>query len=194
MFLVLLLYLIKHLPILGIVRNDTVIGDPLFTVPFHTAGFDRINLCFEVHGQANSTFNFVSDECVNVNAHYAPAGDLNIINSIAVTAEGNSGNCRDIRVDLDGCAASVSPPGRGNLVTLGSGGTLQEDGISVRQYSDRVRIAVPNCDQAMLVMYVVCQRSAAESPDMIRFSIVRGVNLRPTSHGLLGESAWHFLQ
>ena len=180
----------KHLSILGILRNDSVIGDPLFTVPFNAAG-ERINLCFEIHGQANSIFNFVSDECVNVNAYYAPAGDLNIISAIAVRAEGNSGNCRDIRVDLEGCAASISPSGGGggDLVPLGPNGRTQEDGISVRQYNNRVRIAVPNCDQAMLVMYVVCQRSErVDVPDMIRFSITRGVNLRPSSHGFLGKS------
>ena len=179
----------------GIVRNDSVIGDPLFTVPFF-AGEEAINLCYEIHGRANSIFNFVSDECVNVNAHYQhiAANDFNIINAIAVRAEGRSGNCRDIRVDLEGCAASVSQIGGGDLIALnsipGSNGHLDEDGISVWQKNDRVRIAVPNCDQLKLVMYVVCERSRTpENPDMIRFVVTRGVNLRPSSHGLLGELA-----
>ena len=112
--------LIKHLSILGILRNDSVIGDHLFTVPFYGVG-GRINLCFEIHSQANSIYNFVSDACVNGNAYCAPAGDLNIISAIAVKAERNSGNCQDKCVDLEGCATSMSPSGGGgaDLVPLG---------------------------------------------------------------------------
>ena len=49
--------------------NDSVIGDPLFTVPFRE---DQTSLCFEVHGKANNNFNLVSDTCTNVNAYFAP--------------------------------------------------------------------------------------------------------------------------
>ena len=62
--------------------NDTVIGDPLFTVPLNMEnGFDRLpalakqldglpNLCYEIHGEHNQYFSLVSDTCTTVNAHY----------------------------------------------------------------------------------------------------------------------------
>ena len=56
--------------------NDTMTGDPLMTVPILTnedvaPGDPFYSLCYEVHGQAHYVFNFVSDTCVTVNAHYA---------------------------------------------------------------------------------------------------------------------------
>ena len=82
--------------------NDSVIGDPLMTVPLHlsnTSVFENIeltenevvNLCYEIHGRAGEYFNLVSDSCVSVNAHYRKAHQLlgyNIIDEIAVRAVG----------------------------------------------------------------------------------------------------------
>ena len=65
-----MLIIIFLLLITGVVRNDSVIGDPLFTVPVHTENGERRTLCFEVHGESNRTFNLISDTCLNVNAHY----------------------------------------------------------------------------------------------------------------------------
>ena len=160
----------------------------MYTLPF---GTDDLNLCFEIHGSPNNSYNLISDTCVNVNAFYSPVGALNIISSIAVRAEGDSKTCRDIRVDLDNCAASASPMGGGSLVSLT--GTLEEDGISVKTYSDRVRIAVPNCQNLRLVMWVICEPAINNFPSSIRFHVSRGVNLNPTSHGLLGKIKRQFI-
>lgn len=174
----------------GLIRNDSVIGDPLFTVPIHTSNLDRVSLCYEIHGRGNTFFNLVSDKCTNINAHYLSVGRLNIVDSIGVSAEGNDGMCRHVRVDLAQCAVSVMDEG-GAMVALNASEEFSMGGVHIRQYRDRVRIAVPNCDQVTLVAWVVCERGEV---DMIRFNIARGVNLRPTSHGLLGEclSLLHF--
>jgi len=55
--------------------NDTVVGDPLLTVPIPNMrelgiGIDSALLCFEIHGERDSYFNLVTDKCVSVNARY----------------------------------------------------------------------------------------------------------------------------
>lgn len=165
----------------GTVRNDTVIGDPLYTVPVSVSGNpDDYSLCFEVHGKSNTTFNFISDISVSVNAHYVALGELNIIGAIGVRAEDDAGECRNIQVDLDGCSLST-----GSDDTLTSTNVFSINGIYARRVqSDRVRISVPNGDGLRLVMWVVCETTPL---NMIRFQISRGVDLTPTSHGLLGK-------
>ena len=55
----------------------------------------------------------------------------------------------------------------------------------MRRYSNRVRVSVPNCELVDLVMWVMVVEMRGEN--MIKFVIMRGVNLSPTSHGLVGE-------
>ena len=58
----------------GITVNDTVVGDPLMTVPIRVPGYQTdLHLCYEIHGTADTYFNFVSDDCTSVNAHYVQA-------------------------------------------------------------------------------------------------------------------------
>ena len=192
--------------------NDTVTGDPLMTVPLYIADKsalnvtddDIVNLCFELHGTHDAFFNLVSDGCVSVNAHYNrvlpndPREDINIIDGIYVRASDNAGVCRNIEVSLDrttsGCAAFVDD------VSISS--MYQSQGISVRVYSNRVRVMVPNCDDLDLVMWIFCRLNifrsthltvpntdieAAFTAPMLRFVIARGFNLQETSHGILGE-------
>ena len=173
----------------GRMYNDTVIGDPLFTVPYLTPpGQPGQKLCYEVHGQPNTHFNLVSDTCVSVNALYAGVttvdGPLNIISAIGIRAEDNAGNCQNIRVDLDEeCGVSV---GMNGALTSVDTLTYRRDGISIhRRKTDRVCVSVPNCENVQLNMWVICERGGPV--DMIRFQIARGRNLRLTSHGLVGE-------
>ena len=173
--------------------NDTVTGDPLMTVPVFDAP-DILNLCYEVHGEADRFFNLISDNCVAVNAHYARAGTnnpnirLNVIDSVGVRAVSSDESCVNIQVDLEGCSAtvddvSVNMPYRANS-------------ISVRRYNNRVRIAVPNCRETDLVMWVFCTSGSTEDPftwvyynfDFLRFVVMRGINLDESSHGLIGNS------
>lgn len=149
---------------------------------------NKINLCYEIHGRANENFNLVSDECVSVNAHYAKGfGRQNIINTIGVRARTLGEICFNIRVEVMGCRVAVSNSSNELLRNLDTH-IYEVDDISIRQYSDRVRITVPNCDQLALIMWVVCEQGdGINIPDMIRFKITRGLNLKPTSHGLLGK-------
>ena len=111
--------------------------------------------------------------------------DGNIIRAVGVRARGLSANsCHNIRVDLEGCSATVETPS-GDSQSLASMERFEQDGISVRKYPRRVRISAPNCENVMLVMWVVCE--TRNDQDMIRFVIARGVNLRASSHGLLGR-------
>ena len=79
---------------------------------------------------------------------------------------------------------------------------FEENGISVRSYKSRVRVSVPNCVDNTLVMWVFCQSqslfdpltgSLTDSIDMIKFEVTRGLNLKETSHGLLGSFSFDSL-
>ena len=176
--------------------NDTVIGDPLLTVPILVTNLDELgldknlSLCYEVHGQSDKYFNLVSDICTSVTAHYVGVSSFNVIDEIGVRAVDNSGNCRDILVSKeDGVTVTVD----GEVVTQYS-----EAGISVRKYNRHVRVAVPNCANVDLIMWIMCQNGTlTEYNDqdeeviiaamMMRFVIARGFNLQESSHGILGE-------
>ena len=148
---------------------------------------ERVSLCYEVHGEADANFNLVSDLCVSVNAHYARVRsdvDINVIDRIGVRAVNNASQCHNITADLNGCRAFVD----GAEITT----SYRMGGISVRKYPTRVRIAVPNCEDHDLVMWVFCQSGTFENGNatfeapMIRYVIARGLNLAETSHGILG--------
>ena len=161
--------------------NDTIIGDPLYEVPviIDEEG-NTVSICYEVHGEANQHFNLISDTCVSVNALYSSMidpSDGKIISKIGVLAEDSNGVCQEIEADLEGCTARVN----GNNLTM-----YNQDGIRVMRRTNRIRISVPNCASTDLVMWVICEVQG-EQP-MIRFVVARGFNLRPTSHGLVGES------
>ena len=157
---------------------------------------DVLSLCYEVHGESDANFNLVSDGCVSVNAHYArvrPTESQNIINAVYVRAVDSVGTCRNIAVSLEGCLATVD----GFIMSR-----FSMHNVSVRRYSNRVRIAVPNCEDLQLVLWVICEKrtlwSSTLGPggkevtfeaDMIKFVIARGYNLQETSHGILGQCA-----
>ena len=116
---------------------------------------------------------------MSVNALYSQminTTDGNFISKIGVLAEDNSGACQQIEADIEGCTARV-----GGQVVI----SYNQDGVSVMRRTDRVRIAVPNCDDVDLVMWVVCETRGEQR--MIRFVVARGFNLRSTSHGLVGK-------
>ena len=171
----------------GIIRNDTVIGDPLYTVPIHASIGAPETLCYEVRGRANQAFNLVSDLCVNVNAYYAPMDEAelgNIMSEIGVRAATENNQCYNIRVNRDQCQAFVQGPDSEEILLEEN---MITEGLSVRLYNDRVRISAPNCRQVTLVMWIICESRGGQ--DMLKFVVSRGVNLRPTSHGLLGKTS-----
>ena len=153
-----------------------------------------INLCYEIHGRAEQYFNLVSDSCVSVNAHYTRAHQLlryNIIDEITVRAVDLDGVCKNVAVSVSSCQASIDG------MSLNS--TYSSAGVSVRMYQNRVRISAPNCQNLDLVMWVFCEQNTLKGflelrePDitvdvnMLHFVIARGLNIRETAHGLIGN-------
>ena len=172
-------------------RYDTVIGDPLFeTALFKFEDEDgnkefNYSLCYEVHGNSNEHFNFISDKCVSVNGFYTLTAIGNIISSMGVRATDNSGSCQNISVIQDQISGKCELYASGVQIT----GEYELAGISAKLSSDstKVHVSVPNCAERLpLVMLFKCQNVADRF--MIRFDIMHGVSLRPTSHGLLGEN------
>ena len=190
-----------HIPIVPEVPfvNDTIVGDPLLNVPLTNTNFDSLDLnvpegppslCFEIHGEANEYFNLVTDDCVTVNARYNALNVYwNVINRIGVKAVDDEGKCREISVDLEGCAAAVD-----NVALTSS---YSSAGIFVRPYRRHVRVSVPNCNgSSHLAMYVFCQQNLTvwdpftDEPfqaSMIKYVIAHGINLNENSHGLIGK-------
>ena len=156
----------------GSVANDTVIADPLFTVPILGGG----QLCYEVHGQPRHVFNLVSDKCTSVSGDYEPmdiAENGNIIRAIGVKAVGTSSTGHNIEVRLGSGSERITALVDNVQVT----GTAQVNGIRVRRFSDRVCISGPNCEYLDLVMWVMYQKRSDQS--MLKFVITRGYNLAP---------------
>ena len=172
--------------------NDTVIGDPLYEVPLNQLPnvTDVTSLCYEIHGEAGKIFNLVSDGCVQVNAEYS-AMDIpengNIISKIGVAATDTDGDCIEIEVDVDDCVPVV------NGVPY-STTRYNSNGVTARLRSGRntrAVIDVPNCDDSILgplvdnlKFWVVCQDIGGQK--MIKFQVMRGNNLHPDAHGLIG--------
>ena len=166
------------------------IRDPLFKVPIHidqalidaNPALAEACLCYEVHGRDNSTFNLLSDRCTSVNARYTsmnnPAAG-NIISAIGVTAIDQNGDCHQIEANIDQCSVSVD----GSPLAIGA--MYSDAGISVMRYEGRVKIAVPNCGRQELVLWFICK--TVHNAVTSEFIIARGVNLQPTSHGLVGK-------
>ena len=165
-------------------RNDTVIGDPLYTVPLQISdemvesnpAIANVSLCYEIHGDAGSIYNLVSDTCVSINAEYmGTTNDINNVTRVGVFAVDTDGVCQSITIDVTNCTGTVGS------TEVTSNNPYNSAGIRVRKGRRYFRIAVPNCERQDLVSWVIC-----ESSDMLKFVITRGFNLQPTSHGLVG--------
>ena len=164
--------------------NDTIIGDPLFTV---TLPQGNEFMCYEVHGQAGNYFNLISDTCTSVNALFTALTErLNRMSEIGIYTVDSANQCVQIQINLAGCSGSVD----GLPILLnGQAGQYQQNGITVRRYPTRWRVSVPNCGTTQLVMWIFCNRSQ----NMLDFHIARGNNLAATSHGLLGNLYTHII-
>lgn len=161
---------------------DTVIGDPLFTVPI-TGRQPPQHLCYEIRGISDEYFNFISDECVSVNAHYeertlqGETRPLHVVNEIAIRAVDSAGACVNIIIDRNGCTASI-----GGAISSG----YSSNGITHTPDGSVHRVTVPNCNDTDLEMEVECEE--VNGLTMLRFEVIRGTNLRESSHGLIGEN------
>ena len=171
--------------------------NPVYTVPIlnftegsspncDTTGYP---ICYEVHGQKDTFFNLISDNCVSVNAYYVAAeepGD-NVIKAIGVVATDKANECHYVNVSVTEngtCEADVDGE---ELVNSSS----DMYGLVVKHRSRVVRIDAPNCGQRPhhVVMWVQCQRLLIRNmpQTMITFMINRGLCQRPSAHGLIGK-------
>ena len=143
------------------------------------------SLCFEIHGAADSVFNLVSDNCTSVNAYYQISSaneELNFIRDIGVVTLDSRGDCITVRVSVDNdCVPEVHRGDQEVSMSM----RYQDAGVYVRRSGQSVRISVPNCANSQLVMWIKCRNTTGQP--QLRFDITRGLNLKPTSHGLLGE-------
>lgn len=180
-----------------------MVGDPLYSVPMSLVqalppevGGSVPHLCFEIHGEPETHFNLLSDNCTSVNALYSavssddPIG-FHIISRIGISAVDSAGECVFVQVGVENdCTPiirSFDSDGDGELDAVETM-IYNSLGVSVRKRRNIVRVSVPNCGIQRLVMYASCEESG-DTPmntPMIRFDITRGINLNPTSHGLIG--------
>ena len=181
--------------------NDTVIADPVYTVPLYVRGgvhsfTPGTPLCYEIHGQANRVFNLISDECTSVNAYYQSAHSPdagNVITSIGIVA--TNGVVRT--------TVCVNVTSEGECSTVVNSGQPLSRGVFTRGVAvitvdpGCVMITVPNCgeDVENLMFWVRCRvrtlsfdhgRQSVDQ-EMIKFVVGRGLGLNEGSHGLIGE-------
>lgn len=159
--------------------ND-VVTRPQYRVPVASEEVGlpkKTSLCYQVQGQGNQTFNLISDTCVSVNALYSPTtSEGTNISKIGILAKDNGGRCQEIGVDLAECEVRVN----GQVVS-----SYKQNGVDVRHRGNgRVRIAVPNCKDVSVVMWLYCQ--ATEEQPIFPFEITKGTDLGSATHGLVG--------
>ena len=182
--------------------NDTVFANPLFTVPIlnftdttdYRNSTKGIPMCYQVSGQADKYLNYISDDCVSVNAYYRLALDPSrqVIQKIGVVATDRGNDCHYVQVEVNAsgiCIATID------------GQTLDNNdtrilGLSVSHRNKIVRIDVPNCapPNERLVFWINCQKALVSNMEQsfIRFIMNRGLQQRPTAHGLVGEFFIHY--
>ena len=140
------------------------------------------HLCYEIRGQAGQYFNFISDTCVSVNAHYVErqmvdtTKVLHVVDEVAIRAVDTDGNCINIRVERNGCITYVNGVATDSYFVAG---------VNISAVGSRTVVNIPNCGDIDLEMEIICEN--VNGIDMLRFEVMRGINLKETSHGLLGK-------
>jgi hypothetical protein len=173
----------------GGVRNDSVVGDPLYTIPLRQYPEsirpefkgEVVSLCYEFAGTSGQYYSLISDRCTFANAHYAAAAadpSIHIMSEIGIRTEGANLSCHDVRVRLEGCQVLLD----GQPFT----GTFRANGIILMTNRRRARIETDNCAPSRrLVMWVSCDQTG--DIDMLHFTVSRGEAIDPTGHGLIGQ-------
>ena len=176
---------------LGLLVEDVETGDPIYTVPLYTPDQSKphtYSICYEIHGEANRYFNFISDECTSVNGHYFgtrdydpdSTRDFHGVDGVYVLAVNNDKQCVNITVSLDqinDCETSLN----GGRIS-----SYKHRGISVQVAGNTTNITVPNCVDGALTMQVIC-KATDNGTKFQEFRVIRGLNLNEESHGLIGK-------
>ena len=126
--------------------NDTVIDGPKYSVPLWMDipnPLDGPSLCYEVIGSPNKAFNILSDTCTSINAYYSTIVKYSkVISKIGIVAKDANGQCKNILVNVDRCAASID-----NIEVV----SYQQNGIAIQKTGLNIKITVPNCGNPNLV-------------------------------------------
>ena len=140
-------------------------------------------MCYEIHGDEDKWFNFISDKCLSLNAYYKRGKVFNrighVIRELGILAEDDNRQCRQVLAVMndDGdCSVMVD----GSEVNVSNSG-----GLRVNKNRNRIRVSVPNCDNHRVVIWASCEDFFGNQ--IMRLVVTRGLNLRPTSHGFLGR-------
>ena len=141
-------------------HNDTVRGDPLFSIPLPSEyitdfKLKSVQLCFEVHGQSGNHYNLISDKCTSVTALYS-AGvvntEMNVITKIGVRTQGTNGTCHSVKVDLDNCSASLDG------AYLNQSSSVSADGVKLSARRNRIWVSTPDCEASRsIALWVACE-------------------------------------
>ena len=174
----------------GILAEDIESGDPVYTVPLYTPNLPNphtYSLCFEIHGDHQKYFNFISDGCTSVNGHYFavddpddPYRDFHKVDQVHILAVNKNSKCVNISVTLESnnhCATKI-----GGVSTT----SYNEYGVSIGVSGNTTTVTVPNCVDGALTMKITC-KVTRRGFSYQEFRVIRGLNLREVSHGIIGE-------
>ena len=154
----------------------------------------KASLCYEFQGIANTYFNFLSNNCTSINAHYTAVlshPDVNIIDEVAIHTMDLTNQCINISVNIQ-CAVTV------NGAPMDPNQKYANNSVTVTQYRDaQVQVAIPSCSGGQsLTLLVYCQsvtlldlRGEQFSTPAMRVVVKRSLYaMGGGSHGLLGKS------
>ena len=174
-----------------VILTDTVIfhDDPLYEVPVtHTPhGMDptTTSLCYQIHGESDMYYNLISDTCVQVNVLYAAystnSDAANYIKAIGILAHDSGGNCTKIELQTRRCKLTING--------ANFNGSYSQNKIEVFSAGrQNYEVAIPNCKATQgddLKLRIACQKVTDQK--VIQFSVIRGGELRPSAHGIVGK-------
>lgn len=164
----------------------------MFTIPLanvHIKLAAAVDLCYELHGSPNTYYNFISDQCYSVNAHYAlrrtRRRDLHIVDQITFHAANSLGQCVDVVIELDGstCQATAN-----EAVLSSNGGTFDRGGVHVQAFREKVLVSVPSCggeDPELAVEFIIKCRGWRDV-SVMEFEVHNGKEISSAAHGLIG--------
>ena len=166
----------------------------MFIVPLANVYIGRaaaIDLCYEIHGSADTYYNFISDRYYSVNARYAVHAtmgeELTVVDQITIHAARTNGHCVDIVIELDGptCVATVN----GAVLQGDNGEYFDNGGVEVRSFQDNnVLVIVPSGVKegggVPVELTVKCREW--KNTNIIEFQVQNGKGISPDAHGLIG--------
>ena len=177
-----------------LVDSVIILNDPLYEVPVtHTPpGMDptTTSLCFQVHGESESYYNLISDDCIQVNVLYGAMKtheDGNFIKEIGILAHNSETACTEITLQAKRCVPII------NGVSFN--GSYNEDGIIIKKTGKRnYEVTVPNCKPTQgddLNFKIACYKINKQK--IIHFDVIRGGGIKPGAHGLIGKGTGSYM-